>query len=290
MQNNELSQWIKNAKSEKPNKEILFFNTTKNYGQYNLDDLMRFEIVNAGVVNMHWINNQYKQMSYHLKNTIFIRSIKDTTGYETIKQYISRGVIYIDEIDTINRVIDMLCSRNIYEDSELKYTLIPKVEFEEIMKFDIKTLKEFILTREFILNQINCSFVLTDSRLLNNCLEAYDYSKILVASFAQHLYRLATLNFISNQKFVGGAIRKTLGVKSKAVNCRVLNPNSNLRWRKNIRVYDLNENQIQTDTQINIAKKLVALDIKGLDVSKIADITELPIKKIEKLYRDCFIR
>lgn len=41
---------------------------------------------------------------------------------------------------------------------------------------------------------------------------------------------------------------------------------------------------------MNIAKKLIALDVKELDVTKIANITELPIKKIEKAYRACFLR
>ena len=40
---------------------------------------------------------------------------------------------------------------------------------------------------------------------------------------------------------------------------------------------------------MNIAKKLVKLDIKVLDVNKVSKITELPIKAIENIYKKTFL-
>ncbi len=56
------------------------------------------------------------------------------------------------------------------------------------------------------------------------------------------------------------------------------------------KVYDLNFNQIEYDTKLNIAIKLLNLDSKDLTVEKISKITELPFCEIEKLYKQKYIR
>ena len=48
--------------------------------------------------------------------------------------------------------------------------------------------------------------------------------------------------------------------------------------------------EVSMDTKIDIAQKLVKLNLKGLDVIKVAEITELPLKKVEKMYREAFIK
>ena len=59
---------------------------------------------------------------------------------------------------------------------------------------------------------------------------------------------------------------------------------------KNIKVYDLNFNQIDYDTKLDIATKLLQLDSKDLTVEKISTITKLPFYEIEKLYKQKYIR
>ena len=59
---------------------------------------------------------------------------------------------------------------------------------------------------------------------------------------------------------------------------------------KNIKVYDLNFKQIDYDTKLDIATKLLQLDSKDLTVEKISTITKLPFYEIEKLYKQKYIR
>ena len=80
------------------------------------------------------------------------------------------------------------------------------------------------------------------------------------------------------------------GIKSKIINRKNLVSLKVEQLEKNFRVYDLKENTFVMDTKVDIAKKLVKLNLKGLDVIKVAEITELPLKKVEKMYREAFIK
>ena len=51
----------------------------------------------------------------------------------------------------------------------------------------------------------------------------------------------------------------------------------------------MNENTFVTDEKIRIAEELVKLDSKDLDITKISKITELPLKKVETMYREAFL-
>ena len=145
-------------------------------------------------------------------------------------------------------------------------------------------------TRYDLLKKINCNFGNIDSNFLEICLKNYNSKKLLLASFAQLLYRLANLDFISSAKKIGGKIRQIVGVASNPVNSNQLQ-GLNIRLSlRNYRIYDLNEKPFVMDTKIDIAQKLVKLNLKGLDVIKVAQITELPLKKVEKMYREAFIK
>ena len=54
--------------------------------------------------------------------------------------------------------------------------------------------------------------------------------------------------------------------------------------------YDLNFNQIDYDTKLDIATKLLRLDSKDLTVEKISTIIKLPFYEIKKLYKQKYIR
>ena len=288
MQKNKVNQWLENIYKGIPNQEVLFFNTSKSLlTQYNIANVEC--IANYPYkIKVCVLDGINKGIYGRYSNLIIVSSSRDK-DFELIKKYITRDVIYVDDIDTMNNIVTLFQAKKIDEKSALKYTLLQKMEFEEVLKLDVNRLREFVLKRSNLLENIHYNFGWTGLVFLEDCLEIYNHRKILVASFAQYLYRLVTLNFISTDKSVGATIHKTLGVQSSIISPRALNViPAATELRKNLRVYNLNENQVEIDIKISIAKKLVALDIKELDISKIANITELPIKKIEKFYRDCF--
>lgn len=291
MQTNKVNQWLENTHKGVANQEVLFINASKNHTQCNLAGLKHLETFLTSNVVLLWLDGVQEAKYRYDKNQIIIISSQDIRYFEVIKKAITRGVIYVDESNTINKIIAMLQAQRIDEMGALTYTLLKKVEFEEVLKLDIKSLREFVLQRDWLLKNIDYGFIRREFQFLDDFIAIYNHKKILVASFAQYLYRLAALDFTSTDKSVGGAIRKTLGVKSGVISPRALKVIPTAKeLRKNLRVYNLNENQVELDIKISIAKKLVALDIKELDISKIANITELAIKQIEKFYRDCFIR
>jgi len=185
----------------------------------------------------------------------------------------------------------LLCEKRVEVNGELTYKLLQKIEFEKVLHLNQKSLEEFIIARDILLKNIHYQFEGIDFTLLRDYLTIYSNKRVLLANFAHYLYRLATLDFTYSAKITGKAIHTTLGVPSKIINLLSLKIKvDDMSLLKNHRVYNLNENQIQTDIKMSIAKKLVELDIKGLDVNKIANITELPLKKVEKMYRACFLK
>lgn len=118
---------------------------------------------------------------------------------------------------------------------------------------------------------------------IQSILDVYFSKNILIASFAQRLFRLATLDFISSEKRVGGYLSEALNTSSKVVRETHLGIFKNPRKISNIRVYDLNVNQVEENIKIRIAKELLALNLKELDVKRITKITDLPLKTVENL-------
>ena len=97
---------------------------------------------------------------------------------------------------------------------------------------------------------------------------------------------------ISIKIFIGRKISSIFGTSSKAMNINKIFKSGVPRYlkSKNIKVYDLNFNQIDYDTKLDIATKLLQLDSKDLTVEKISTITKLPFYEIEKLYKQKYIR
>ena len=51
----------------------------------------------------------------------------------------------------------------------------------------------------------------------------------------------------------------------------------------------MKEKPFVTETKIEIAQKLLKSNIKELDITKISKITDLPLKKVEKMYSEVFL-
>jgi len=288
MQINKINQWLENIYKGVANQELLLLNTSQNHTQCNLSDLKRLSTSLTSNVRLLWLDGIQEVKYRYYNNQIVVVSYQDMRCFETLKTALHRDVIYVNDSDTINKIIALLQAKKIDAMGALKYTLLKKVEFEEVLKLDRSSLEEFILGRINLLKNIHYNFVSMEHRFFNDCLEIYYSKRILLASFAQYLYRLATLDFTSTEKSVGSNVHKTLGVKSKVISPRALRMKIDMSLLKNHRVYNLNENQVELDIKISIAKKLIELDIKGLDVTKIANITKLPIKRIEKIHSKLF--
>lgn len=274
-----LNIWLENTHNHSNNDYILFCRVVENDVQKIMNNL-------SGI--------------YHVK-AITIEDLKDTKGnirgmnqiiisdsYEVIedmKYVLNNKIIYIEEIESINKLINLIKNKSFDNTNEIRYELLQKIDFESLLTNEKIDIEKFVRKRLYLLEKINSNFenITHDSLLiyLNN----YHRNKILFASFAQLLYRLANLDFTSTAKKIGGSIREILGVKSSSISRNRLVDIKTNQLSKGFRVYNLNENTFVTNTKIKIAQELVKLDIKELDVTKISKITELPLTKVEKMYR-----
>ena len=279
MNENRVEKWIENVLKGKDNKEVLFIKTNDSFSNSKISRSMNVELI------------EFKSLNIKLdtaKNTII--KIDDSYEFcEFMKNNLLNGVIVILEESSIEKLFNAIQERDINIANEIEYKFLEKVTFEDILKYNRDNLRNFVLKREWILKKINSYYEELDLQDIDYFLEVYFTRKILIAKFVQILYRLATLNFIFSDKKVGGIIKEEVGVSSKVVSPKYIRFLGSTEKSKNARIYDLNINQVEVDTKMNIAKKLVKLDIKVLDVNKVSKITELPIKAIENIYKKTFL-
>ena len=287
MDENILNIWLEILYENLSNKKILFLkvNTgdTKNFSE-SLNIFIRKDI---SIINIDILKEKNGLEKIGTNLIIISDSLEPI---ENMKLILNREIIYIEDVNSINKLVELLNNKSLDYYNEIKYDFLQKVNFEKLINSNPEDIGKFVSDRLFLLEKINCKFGNIDSNFLEICLKNYNSKKLLVASFAQLLYRLANLDFISSAKKIGGKIRQIVGVASNPVNSNQLQ-GLNIRLSlRNYRIYDLNEKPFVMDTKIDIAQKLVKLNLKGLDVIKVAQITELPLKKVEKMYREAFIK
>ena len=287
MDENILNIWLEILYENSSNKKILFLkvNTgdTKNFSE-SLNIFIRKDI---SIINIDIL----KEKNWLEKIGANLIIISDSLEpIENMKLILNREIIYIEDVNSINKLVELLNNKSLDYYNEIKYDFLQKVNFEKLINSNLDDIGKFVSDRLSLLEKINCNFGNIDSNFLEICLKNYNSKKLLLASFAQLLYKLANLDFISSAKKIGGKIRQIVGVASNPVNSNQLQ-GLNIRLSlRNYRIYDLNEKPFVMDTKIDIAQKLVKLNLKGLDVIKVAQITELPLKKVEKMYREAFIK
>lgn len=287
MDENILNIWLEILYENSSNKKILFLkvNTgdTKNFSE-SLNIFIRKDI---SIINIDILKEKNGLEKIGTNLIIISDSLEPI---ENMKLILNREIIYIEDVNSINKLVELLNNKSLDYYNEIKYDFLQKVNFEKLIKSNPEDIEKFVSNRLSLLEKINCNFGNIDSNFLEICLKNYNSKKLLLASFAQLLYKLANLDFISSAKKIGGKIRQIVGVASNPVNSNQLQ-GLNIRLSlRNYRIYDLNEKPFVMDTKIDIAQKLVKLNLKGLDVIKVAQITELPLKKVEKMYREAFIK
>lgn len=285
---NKIKTWIDNSnKNMASSMVILKVNDENIENVFNsikkLNNLKRHFFVNK----IDYIQQENK---FSLINQILIIKKNLYIPINEMKNNIRRGGIYIEDNDSINKFIYSLEINNIDLCKDIKYESIERTDFL-IRLQDKSNLINFFLNRVEILKKIGIHALDKHIEFYMLVLDYYIKHNVIAAHLIHKLYQIANLDFISSSRAIGDKISIICGVKSKAT--RISNISMNLRKyviNNNIKVYDLNFNQIDYDTKLDIATKLLRLDSKDLTVEKISTITKLPFYEIEKLYKQKYIR
>lgn len=281
MKKNELNIWLENTANGLSNQRVLFLKANQNDYLKILDDLNKqCQVTPIKIEDLQKYKTVASGMNPIIISDGFYKNI------ENMKVFLPREIIYVKEPNSIEKLILLINSKSHDFENEIYYELLQKIDFESLFKNEQMNIQKFVIDRLDFLEKINSKFEDIDADFLLTCLKNYHEKKIVLASFAQLLYRLANLDFTSTSKKVGGSIKEVLGVKSSSISRSKLVDLKTNQLNKGFRVYNLNENSCISDTKIKIAKNLVKLDIKELDITKISKATELPLKKVEKMYQE----
>jgi len=280
---NKIKTWIDNSnKNMASSMVILKVNDENIENVFNsikkLNNLKRHFFVNK----IDYIQQENK---FSLINQILIIKKNLYIPIHEMKNNIRRGGIYIEDDRSIEIFINALDINRIDLCKDIKYESIEKIDFLTILQ-DKTNLIKFFLKRVEILEKIGIHVLDKHIEFYMLVIDYYIKHNVIAANLIHKLYQIVNLDFESSSRAIGDKISLICGVKSKATN--ISNISINLRRyvkSKNIKVYDLNFNQIEYDTKLNIAIKLLQLDSKDLTVEKISTITKLPFYEIEKLYK-----
>ncbi|MCT7909425.1 hypothetical protein N5915_07610 [Arcobacter lacus] len=204
--------------------------------------------------------------------------------------YLQRGIIYIEDKNSIDMFLSLL-SGNTNNIDSVQYSFIAKKNFEELVR-NKENIDITFMYRVELLEKLHINLLEHDISFYKEALNYYIKNNILCSNLAHLLYKIAEFDFKSNKTVIGRKISSIFGTSSKGMN---VNPIFGYQVRadlklKNIKVYDLNFDQKAYDIKINIAKKLIMLNSKDLTVEKISIITELPQKDTDKLYKEAHLR
>ena len=280
---NKIKTWIDNSnKNMASSMVILKVNDENIENVFNsikkLNNLKRHFFVNK----IDYIQQENK---FSLINQILIIKKNLYIPIHEMKNNIRREGIYIEDDRSIEMFINALDINRIDSCNEIKYEVIERTDFLTILQ-DKTSLRKFLFDRVEILEKIGIHVLDKHIEFYMLVIDYYIKHNVIAANLIHKLYQIVNLDFESSSRAIGDKISLICGVKSKATN--ISNISINLRRyvkSKNIKVYDLTFNQIEYDTKLDIATKLLRLDSKDLTVEKISTITKLPFYEIEKLYK-----
>ena len=284
---NKIEKWINDSNENKAYPILILkvndenienvFNSIK-----KLNNIKRHFFVNK-------IDCMQQENKFSLINQILIIQKNHYILIKEIKEHIKRKCIYIEDDRSIKIFINALDSNRIDSCNEIKYEVIERTDFLTILQ-DKTSLRKFLFDRVEILEKIGIHVLDKHIEFYMLVLDYYIKHNVIAANLIHKLYQIVNLDFESSSRAIGDKISLICGVKSKATHISNIYISLRRYVKSNIKVYDLNFNQIEYDTKLNIAIKLLNLDSKDLTVEKISKITELPFCEIEKLYKQEYIR
>lgn len=228
-------------------------------------------------------------------NLIIINDVNNynptITGELYYHYYLQRGIIYIEDKNSIDMFLYLLNGNknNIYR--EPLYSFIEKTNFEEFVK-DTKNIHKEFMHRLHLLEKLHINFLEHDISFYEEALNYYIKNNILCSNVAHLLYKITKFDFKSNKTVIGRKISSIFGTSSKEMNINhIFSYKVRVHLKsKNIKAYDLKFDQKAYDIKMDIAKKLIMLDFKDLNSEKISKLIELPYKDIDKLYKKVYLR
>ena len=287
MKENKIEKWI-NDSNENKAYPILILKVKDE----NIENVFN-SIKRLNNIKRHFFVNKVDYMQQENKfsaiNQILIIKKNLYISTNEMKNNIRRGCIYIEDITSIERFIHALANNRVDSHTELKWELIEKIDFLTILQ-DKTNLIKFFLKRVEILEKIGIHVLDKHIEFYMLVLDYYIKHNVIAANLIHKLYQIVNLDFESSSRAIGDKISLICGVKSKATHISNISMSLRRYVKSNIKVYDLNFNQIEYDTKLNIASKLIILDSKDLTVEAISKITELPFYQIKKLYKQKYIR
>jgi hypothetical protein len=271
MQQNELEIWLENLNNDVKNETIIFLNENRYISKSNVNTMGYSE-------NLEYL----KKCNYIIVKDKFQFEGKNFNKFFNLT--FQKPIIIIKDKESIDKFVKLLQedeNDKKQEKIDIKYHLVNKKDFQELLHMDKNELIN-LLEKEHSYLYTFCPNFIYNEEFISLSIDTLKKSNILTASFANYLYKFAYLDFTANTTKVGREIRKLIGVKSKTIN--------HYRTRdiyfpkgKPFKGYDLNTDKYLEIKKI-IAQKLINLNDKKLDLDKIAEITELPIKEVKKLF------
>ncbi|PRN00079.1 hypothetical protein [Aliarcobacter cryaerophilus] len=288
MKENKIEKWISDSNQNNANPILIL-----NVKEQDIENILK-SIKKLNNIKRHFFVNKIDCMQqenkFSLINQILIIQKNHYILIKEIKEHIKRKCIYIEDDRSIKIFINALDINRIDSCNEIKYEVIERTDFLTILQ-DKTSLRKFLFDRVEILEKIGIHVLDKHIEFYMLVIDYYIKHNVIAANLIHKLYQIANLDFVSSSRAIGDKISIICGVKSKATH--ISNISINLRKyviNNNIKVYDLNFNQIEYDTKLDIATKLLRLDSKDLTVEKISTITKLPFYEIEKLYKQKYIR
>lgn len=226
----------------------------------------------------------YEHFRFSEINQILIIKKNHYISIKEINDNIRRGCIYIEDASSIKRFICALNNNSIDLCNEIKCEIIERINFSTILE-DKSNLIKFFFDKVDMFENIGIHILDKEIGFYQIVLTHYVKYNIISANLIHKLYQITNLDFESSARAIGDRISLICGVRSKSIH--IINISISLRLyvkNNNIKVYDLNFNQIEYDIKLKIAKELIKFASKNLTVERISKIVELPFKDIDKLY------
>ncbi|OCL86138.1 hypothetical protein [Arcobacter porcinus] len=266
MEENGLIRWFDNLKQGVGNKVIVFLYSNQILKIYK--DKIKLQVFNCN----HELQICDNLILNHERDTFNTVNHINITFYREI---FKRGIIIIKNKNSIDEFIKQLeSSNNEIHNKNIDSYLLKREDFYELLKLNKSDLKNFLDKRHEYLKCFYQNIPMWDENYIDQSGKLLEKNKILTANFAAYLYKFSFLEFNLSDTRIGINVRKLLGIKSKTINNLI----DNIYYpdiKKTFKGYDMRYG-IGFEIKKEIADKLLSLDIEGLELDKVCDITGLP--------------
>lgn len=290
-----LSLWIENVNNKKINDCILMVDISlqksieesiknkDNYISYNFNTMKSTAFSsNRNLILFYSDFFQQEELNHLNKKILYLYK---SINFDTIKKHENYRNEYIDE-------------------KLLKYVYIQRIEPYELISnildkdFLFKVISNYHnffsnffsnYNRRLIYNIKYNDIELKLFSTISDELNLLHKNKLLTSRLAVIIYRLTNLNVEASTTKIGTYFAKCIGSKSQVLNYirdkdKLFAMRESFFKTKDIRVYDLNKNDLEEKIQLRIANNLINLERnEKLNLETIAKVTNLSINVIKKL-------